>query len=195
MSDSLHGMPGAGAINDTLEWVRNFWGAMKIPGMGMPSMSPDDINKQIADLKAVESWLQMNMNMLRSTIQTLEVQSATLTALQSMSDSFAKASKGAAPKDGMPPFESPFKSSFENFTSQATPPGAAAAADAPAGPGPDPAAFAAQFANPAVWWNNVQEQFSKAVSAANPPPKKTARKSSSTAGKRSAAPRKGASKN
>ncbi len=195
MSDNLNGMPGIGAINDTLDWVRNFWGAMKIPGMGMPSMSPDDINKQIADLKAVESWLQMNMNMLRSTIQTLEVQSATLTALQSMSDSFAKAGKGTAQKDGRPPFESPFKSSFENFTNQATPAGSAESAESAAGPGPDPAAFAAQFANPTVWWNNVQEQFSKAVSAANTPPKKTSRKSSAGTGKRSTTLRKGAPKN
>ena len=70
-SNDMGGLQGAGAMNDTLEFVRNMWGAMKIPGMSMPSMSPDDINKQITDLKAVESWLQMNMNMLRTTIQTL----------------------------------------------------------------------------------------------------------------------------
>ena len=54
-SNDTDGLPGAGAMNDTLEFVRNMWGAMKIPGMSMPSMSPDDINKQITDLKAVES--------------------------------------------------------------------------------------------------------------------------------------------
>ena len=195
MADSMNinGIPGAGAMGDTLELVRNFWGAMKIPGMAMPSMSPDDINKQIADLKAVESWLQMNMNMLRSTIQTLEVQSATLSALQSMSDSFAKATKPSASSasgyDKPPPFESPFVKSTESE------------ADTSA---PDPAAFAAQFANPATWWNTVQEQFSQAVtnamapekkskSARNPAAKSAAKsstKSATTAKKRSAAPRK-----
>ena len=187
MSNSMNGMPGmsgvpgAGAINDTLEFVRNFWGAMKIPGMSMPSMSPDDINKQIADLKAVESWLQMNMNMLRSTIQTLEVQSATLTALQAMSDSFARASTPSAShgSNDKPPFESPFARAAE-------PPAADGSADA--------AAMAAQFANPAAWWNTVQEQFSQAVNTAMTPPKKSARKSAAGTRKRSASPRKPASK-
>ena len=180
MSDSMNGMPGAGAMNDTLEFVRNFWGAMKIPGMAMPSMSPDDINKQIADLKAVESWLQMNMNMLRSTIQTLEVQSATLSALQSMSESFASAAKGGGGDDGKPAFESPFAKSEE---------GAAAAAM------PDPSAFAAQFANPSAWWNSVQDQFAKAVGSAMTPPEKPARKrSASTGQKRSTTTRKTSAK-
>lgn len=182
MSDSMKGIPGASAMNDTLEFVRNFWGTMKIPGMAMPSMSPDDINKQIADLKAVEGWLQMNMNMLRSTIQALEVQSATLSALQSMSESFAKAGKGEFSGDAAPAFESPF---------------AKAAANPAPGAMPDASAFAAQFANPATWWNNMQEQFSTAVSSAMqaPEPKKTARKSSpSTAKKRSASPARKTSK-
>ena len=176
MSDSMGSMPGAGAMNDTLEFMRNFWGTMKIPGMAMPSMSPDDINKQIADLKAVESWLQMNMNMLRSTIQTLEVQSATLSALQSMSESFANAAKGVGADDGKPAFESPF--SQASFTP--------ASDHAAAGATPDPAAIAAQFANPNAWWNTVQDQFAKAVGSAMSEPGKPARKrSASTAKKRS----------
>ena len=175
MSDRMNNIPGAGAMNDTLEFVRNFWGAMKIPGMAMPSMSPDDINKQIADLKAVESWLQMNMNMLRSTIQMLEVQSATLSALQSMSESFANAAKGGGTHDDKPAFESPF-----------------AKPDDPDAAGmPDASAFAAQFANPSGWWNTVQDQFVKAVGSAMPPPEKPARKrSTSTTKKRSTSPRK-----
>ena len=176
MSDRMSNMPGASAMNDTLEFVRNFWGSMKIPGMAMPSMSPDDINKQIADLKAVESWLQMNMNMLRSTIQTLEVQSATLSALQSMSESFANAAKGGGTEDGKPAFESPFAKSED--------PAAAAM--------PDASAFAAQFTHPSGWWNTVQDQFVRAVGSAMTPPEKPARKRSSTATtkKRSATPRK-----
>ncbi len=204
MSDNLNGMPGAGAMHDTLDWVRNVWGSMRIPGMGMPSLSPDEINKQITDLKAVESWLQMNMNMLRSTIQTLEVQSATLTALQSMSDSFARASSatGAAsagkPDEGKPAFESPFQSAsqspFQSPFASAAGSGAAGTPDAPNAP--DAAALAAQFANPAAWWNNVQEQFSKAVGTAMTPPKKAAKKRSpSTAKKRSTTSRKSPTKN
>jgi hypothetical protein len=90
MSANFAQMPGMGAMNDTLEFVKTMWGGgMKLPGMAMPSLSVESVDKQIADLKAVESWMTLNMNMLRGTIQALEVQSATLSTLQSMSDSMS----------------------------------------------------------------------------------------------------------
>jgi hypothetical protein len=158
MSDNKSGATGAGTMNDTLEFVRNFWGSMKVPGMTMPSMSPDDLNKQIADLKAVESWLQMNMNMLRGTIQTLEVQSATLTALQSMSESFAKATSSTAAdqKAAKPESKTPSASNNETFDKM-----------------PSPSDFAAHMANPTAWWNTVQQNFSQAVNQAMAPEQKT----------------------
>ena len=201
---SNHGsndMPGANAMGDTLAFVKQLWGSMKIPGMAMPSLSPEDIDKQIADLKAVESWLQVNMNMLRGSIQALEVQSATLTALRSVGESFAKAASGAgssAPADDKPAFESPFQSSFQSpfQSSFQSPFEQAAQADATV----DPASTAAPFANAAVWWNAMQEQFSnvvgQAMQQATPPeakpPKKTGAKQN-VSGKTAAA-RKRASK-
>jgi hypothetical protein len=168
-SSGMNGIPGANAMGDTLEFVKNLWGSMKIPGMAMPSMSPEEIDKQIADLKAVESWLQMNMNMLRGSIQALEVQSATLSALRSMSETFSQAASGATPADDKPSFESPFTSAKPRETE-------ASEADAKA----DPAGMAAPFANPAVWWNAVQDQFQQAVSQAVAPAKKPARKTGTT---------------
>lgn len=186
-TSGMGSLPGANAMGDTLEFVKNLWGSMKIPGMSMPSMSPEDIDKQIADLKAVESWLQMNMNMLRGSIQALEVQSATLAALRSMSQSFSQAASPPAADQGSPAFESPFTQSSTQ---------AAGTADAPGASLPEVAATAAQFANPAMWWNVVQEQFSNAVGQAMvPEKKKTPRKTAAkkTAAKK-ASPRKRASK-
>jgi hypothetical protein len=190
--------PGANAMGDTLAFVKQLWGSMKIPGMAMPSLSPEDIDKQIADLKAVESWLQVNMNMLRGSIQALEVQIATLTALRSVGESFAKAASGAgasAPADDKPAFESPFQSSFQSsFQSpfeQAAQVGATA----------DPASMAAPFANAAVWWNAMQEQFSnvvgQAMQQAVPPETKPSKKPAAKkpASSKTAATRKRATKN
>lgn len=172
---SMNGLPGADAMTDSLEFVRNMWGSMKIPGMAMPSLSPEEINKQITDLKAVESWLQLNMNMLRSSIQALEVQSATMTALQSMSQSFAQATSPKTEASDKPIFESPFAAFTASPEKPAEAPAAPAADSASALP--DPAALASQFANPTAWWNVVQEQFSQAVNkAVTPPAKKKARK-------------------
>ncbi len=179
--NEAHGMPGANAMGDTMEFVKNLWGSMKLPGMNVPSLSPEDIDKQITDLKAVESWLQMNMNMLRSSIQALEVQSATLNALRSMGQSFTNAANSvhtaaSSPADGKPGFESP-------FDKPASPAGAfpAAGEAETASAFPDPATIAAQFASPAAWWNTVQEQFSTAVGQALTPPEKKANKRSGAA--------------
>ena len=46
-----------------------------------PPMDLDELDKRIHDLKAVESWLQLNTNLLRTTIRA-SVQRATLVALQ-----------------------------------------------------------------------------------------------------------------
>lgn len=180
MSDNKFGTTGAGTMNDTLEFVRNFWGSMKVPGMTMPSMSPDDLNKQIADLKAVESWLQMNMNMLRGTIQTLEVQSATLTALQSMSESFAKATSPSAadPKAAKPESKTEPASNNEAFDKM-----------------PIPSDFAAHMANPTAWWNTVQQNFSQAVNQAMAPEQKTADNTTPAAKKTAPRKRKAPTKN
>lgn len=174
-SNNMDGLPGAGAMNDTLEFVRNMWGAMKIPGMSMPSMSPDDINKQITDLKAVESWLQMNMNMLRTTIQTLEVQSATLSAIHAMGQSFSHAGTSRPTAESKSEFESPFEKSADKT-------------DKSASGMPDTAAIAAQFANSALWWNTVQDQFAQAVNQVVTPAKKTVSKK--TASKKTVAKKK-----
>ncbi|MDW3687545.1 hypothetical protein RA280_38585 [Cupriavidus sp. CV2] len=74
------------------EFLRKMWGsAAGMPGGLMPglqAMTPpmnlEDVDKRIHDLKAVEGWLQLNTNLLRTTIQGLEVQRATLVALQTI---------------------------------------------------------------------------------------------------------------
>ena len=159
-----NGAPGAGAMTDTFEFVKNMWGGMKMPGMVMPTMSVDDINKQISDLKAVESWLTLNMNMLRGTIQALEVQSATLATLQAMSANMNAMMQTTKPETAeKADFVSPF-----SFSPPAAEPASAPAADAaPQSQSADPATgMAPPFANPAIWWNMLQDQFKQAVNTA-----------------------------
>ena len=155
-----------GAMTDTLDFVKNLWGGMNVPGMGipgmiMPTLSVEEINKQISDLKAVESWLTLNMNMLRSTIQALEVQSATISTLKSMSASLSAAVKpSAARKTASEP--APPKAEPKSATPTAEAPGAAPKATAIG----DSAGSTAPLANPAIWWNMLQDQFKQAVNTA-----------------------------
>jgi hypothetical protein len=53
-----------------------------IPGMIAPTMNVEDLDKKIAELKAVETWLTMNTGFVQMTIKTLEMQRAGLESLQ-----------------------------------------------------------------------------------------------------------------
>ena len=69
---------------DPFEMFRRLWGPLgvPVPGMAMPTMDPKEIEKRISELKSVELWLNMNLNMLRAAIQGLEMQKAGLNAMQ-----------------------------------------------------------------------------------------------------------------
>lgn len=83
---------------DPLEFVRNMWGNMgfSLPGMVVPTFDVDELDKRITDLKAVEGWLRMNLSMLQMTIQGMEMQKATLTAVRAMGSMAASATQGVA---------------------------------------------------------------------------------------------------
>lgn len=52
-------------------------------GLSMQAtLDPVELEKKISELKSVESWLKLNLSMLSSTIQGMEVQLATITTLQ-----------------------------------------------------------------------------------------------------------------
>ncbi|MFA7269742.1 MAG: PhaM family polyhydroxyalkanoate granule multifunctional regulatory protein [Sterolibacterium sp.] len=86
----------ADAPQDPLEFLKSMWGGMgfPLPGMVAPTLDMGELDKRIADLKAVEGWLKMNLNMLQTTIQGLEVQRHTLSALQKL-----RQSSGASESD------------------------------------------------------------------------------------------------
>ena len=69
---------------DPFEMFRRLWGPLGVPlpGMAMPTLDPKEIEKRIADLKSVEAWLNMNLNMMTLSIQGLEMQKAALEAMQ-----------------------------------------------------------------------------------------------------------------
>lgn len=149
-------MPGAGTMSDSLEFVKNLWGNMGVPGVAAPTLSVDDLDKKIKDLKAVEIWLNVNTSMVRGSIQALEVQRATLAALKSMGE--AMAGQG-----------NPFAAFAQQAASQPAGPAQDAQADAPkaeAGALPGDASAAMGMANPAMWWTVMQEQFQQALAQA-----------------------------
>lgn len=169
---NMPNIPGAAVMTDTLDFVKNLWGSMNVPGMTIPgitapTLSVEELDKKINDLKAVETWLNLNMGMLRATIQALEVQRGTIATLKSMGASLAAAVKQPNTHEKSL-FESvPYASAFfQQPASAAAPAQPVAPPEPPAAAAPEAAApaGAAQMANPAVWWNLLQDQFKQAVS-------------------------------
>lgn len=105
----------------------------------MTSLDPQVIDKRIEDLKTVEQWLSFNLNLVKSTIQGLEIQKGTLAAIQS------------------------FQQSMQDFTQ---PPDSAGeqAGDARTEQGPN--LNQAAMSQASDWWNGMQQQFQHFVQAA-----------------------------
>ena len=180
-------LPGTGSIADSVEFVKKLWGipgAGTMPGMLVPTLSLEEINKKIADLKAVESWMAVNMNMLRGTIQALEVQSATIINLQSMGAMMGAqqpAATGGNAATSSFPFTFPGGPPATTYgkpdaapapvpSSEPAPPpppvDAAPAETPPPVKKPAPAAVEPVAATANAWWDLLQNQFKHAVSTA-----------------------------
>lgn len=87
----------------SMDMMAQAWKNMASGGAGdvgsgmMPSLSPDDLDRRIRDLRAVESWLQLNLSMLGTTIQGLEIQRSTLAAIKTMAQQGTQAAGGKNP--------------------------------------------------------------------------------------------------
>jgi hypothetical protein len=182
----LSNIPGVGVMTDTFDFVKNLWGSMNVPGVNLPGMtvptlSVEELDKKISDLQAVESWLNVNMSMLRATIQALEVQRGTIITLKSVGASLSASVK-------MPPSENNDRSLLESvpyasaflFPNVGEPaaeeeeeveePVAQAAKEYANTQASEQAKFQADVGsllnNPLAWWNILQDQFKHAVSTA-----------------------------
>jgi len=68
---------------DLFEFFQKMWNptSFPLPGMFTPTLSVEEIEKKMAELSAVESWLKMNLTFLQITIKTLEMQKSALQTL------------------------------------------------------------------------------------------------------------------
>ncbi|MHA6894213.1 PhaM family polyhydroxyalkanoate granule multifunctional regulatory protein [Ralstonia pseudosolanacearum] len=174
------------------EFLRKLWGGgfAGMTGGGMPGMANfaappmdlEELDKRIHDLRAVESWLQLNASLLRTAIQGLEVQRATLVALQTFgsalspeavraafdhfSGSEAPAAEAAAepePKPAWPHTSTAARPARTEAPAADEDASARAEAEAQA----QAAARAAAAAlDPSPWWNLLQQQFNQIASSA-----------------------------
>ncbi|MEN5346737.1 PhaM family polyhydroxyalkanoate granule multifunctional regulatory protein [Achromobacter mucicolens] len=204
MSDQFNNpfvLPGMGQNSDlsgnpllaSMEMMRQAWAGLTGPG-GLasslpmaPPMNLEDLDRRIAELRSVENWLRMNLSMLSSTIQGMEVQRSTISTLRAFVDSASRMDMGATPEAGAPsPLEVALGLKPAPKAAASAPSGHAPAADEKenagaqsgakaqgedASAGPDAAAAmseqmgaAAQSASKA-WWELLQQQFNQIAAA------------------------------
>lgn len=94
-------MADAKQPQDPFEMFRKLWGplGLPVPGMAMPTLDPREIEKRVAELRSIEGWLTMNLNMVRMAVSGLEVQKSALEAMQAAGRMPAGAAREGAKPD------------------------------------------------------------------------------------------------
>lgn len=123
------------------EMLSTPWGNLPLGSATSPASTIEELDKRINELKTVEQWLTLNLNLLKTTIQGMEVQKGTLAAIQVFSASFQAGPSKDSPASGASP--NPFATGA-----------AAAGAQPPVG-----------MEQAAWWWNSMQEQFGQMLAA------------------------------
>ena len=136
-------------------------------GWVSPTMSVEDLDKRIQELKAVQFWLDQNANALKATIQALEVQKMTLATLKGMNFNMGDVANAFKLKigDSMAGMQQ-FTDQAKTFAGLEIPASIFQAEKAKAAPEPAPAkAEAAEapaatgLADPMQWWGALTQQF------------------------------------
>ncbi len=195
-------LPGFGQTGDSatnpllasLEMMRKAFAGLGGPagmsgGLGLsPPMNPEELERKIAELKSVENWLKLNLSMLSSTIQGMEVQLATIATLKSFMAAGAPNAQGAnaqaAPASWFggwpatpaqsddrpqsqpePPAQSPLQPQTRTAAESSAESQASARGASNAEQGAGTTASAAAPAAAQAWWDMLQQQFSQVAAA------------------------------
>jgi hypothetical protein len=97
--------PFAFSPQDAMEFMQKMWNpfGVAIPGFGLPgaqpgpapglpfpnpaamfvTLDPAELERKISELRVIEGWLQMSLNLMQMSIRTMELQKVSLEALRS----------------------------------------------------------------------------------------------------------------
>jgi hypothetical protein len=124
-NDSDEKAPGTPPFSaqDALSFMQKMWNPLgiPIPGFGLPgaapaqaesaspfpnpammfaALDPVEIDRKITELRIVENWLSMSLNMMQMSIKTLELQRASLEAFSAAQQSMQSAGGATKTKPG-----------------------------------------------------------------------------------------------
>lgn len=154
MSEQQHS--GFGQFIPGFDFLQNLakGGAQAMPQMpGLsnwiaPTLNVEELDKRIAEMKAVRFWLEQNATAVGATIQALEVQKMTLATLQGMNVQMADLAESMKLKPDAPAAAAP-------------PAKPAAQAKGAGGEAQD-----AKVVDPVQWWGALTQQFQQIAASA-----------------------------
>lgn len=193
-SASPFGIPGAGNVHEVMDSMQKAWGFNSATPMA-PTLDIDEIDRRLQDLNTISQWLSLNQNMLQSTIQTLQVQRATLAAIRSFGSAAENKGDGqtVSPVDVMQAFTKMFSPPQGTVADAADAPSATPASPGNTG-GPSGATSATPgaqaAADPQQWWAMLQNQFAQVTNGALETQKAATRAASKKPADRKTTPKK-----
>jgi len=152
-----------------------------------PTLSVEEVDKRIQELKTVQYWLEQNGHALKATIQALEVQKMTLSTLRGMNvrmediaSAFtrqataaaaavapaAAASRAAPEPEPREPEEVENEKAPEEEAQEAAPPPRKPTRKPAASKAKATAGESAGVVDPMQWWGSLTEQFQQIASTA-----------------------------
>lgn len=148
-----------------------------------PSLNEEELDKRIAELKAVHFWLDQNSKALGATVQALEVQKLTLATLKGMNLSMGEVANAfkfkaadTTPEPTSKAAEKAVEKAAEKVEEKAQ-----AEADKPAEPASKPASAAAGLVDPMQLWTALTQQFQHIAAGAMKEASKAPEKAAPTA--------------
>jgi hypothetical protein len=76
------GVPGAGGAEAGAAAPAMPMMPFANPAMMFAALDPAEVERKIGELRIIENWLQMSLNMMQMSIKTLELQKASLEAMR-----------------------------------------------------------------------------------------------------------------
>ena len=128
-----------------------------------PTLNLDELEKRIAELKAVRFWLDQNSAALAATIQALEVQKMTLATLKGMNFNMAEVADALKLK---PATDMSRHAGMPDGAGQAGATGHGAKSGAQRKARPAKEAAPAQVVDPLQWWGALTQQFQQIAATA-----------------------------
>lgn len=139
-----------------------------VPSWVAPTLSVEELDKRINDLKSVQFWLEQNITTLKATIQAMEVQKMTLATLQGMNVNMADLAKAfaAKPESVAPAAEVPEPQEQAAAPAEPEPEAAPEEPKATANRKSQSKADDKPMVDPMAWWGSLSQQFQNIAASA-----------------------------